>query len=262
VGVFPNSLNTEIVRVTSVNTGTDTLTIARGQEGSTAITIVSGNVVAITVTAKSLTDIEGAVNTVGNGLPANVNNLNPTQVGISNSANASEPAAALGCGNTASGNSCTAVGVESESIGDYSLTVGFENEATLAFGMAVGNNNSATGLNAMAVGSNNYPSASHAVSIGANLLTTTASTVEIGVSNTNKLQVSAAGVNFVTSGSGAFTVNGSPISGVQLASTTSPTPPANPTNTSAPAIFYQDSATPTLYMWSITGQQWVGIITA
>ena len=115
VGVFPNYLNTEVIRVTAVNTGTDTLTIVRTQEGSNARTVVSGDVISMTVTAKNLTDIEGAVNAIA--------------------------------------------------------------------------------------------------------------------------------------GAG------------QTISTTSATPPANPTNTAVPAVYYQDGSVPTLYVWSITNQQWVGLIT-
>jgi hypothetical protein len=52
----PLSSNAEIVRVTAVST--DTLTIARAQESTTARTIVAGDQIAATVTAKTLTDIE------------------------------------------------------------------------------------------------------------------------------------------------------------------------------------------------------------
>src|ERR1017187_1346896 len=64
VGVFPNSLNTEVVRVTTVNTGTDTLTIVRNQEGSNNRSIVNGDLLSITVTSKCLTDIETALNSL------------------------------------------------------------------------------------------------------------------------------------------------------------------------------------------------------
>jgi hypothetical protein len=54
--------NPEYVRVTAI--ATDTLTITRAQEGSAARTIVIGDTIALTVTAKTLTDIEAAVNTI------------------------------------------------------------------------------------------------------------------------------------------------------------------------------------------------------
>lgn len=55
-GATPDPTNAEIVRVTAVST--DTFTIIRGQEQSTARSIVLGDQIALTVTAKTLTDVE------------------------------------------------------------------------------------------------------------------------------------------------------------------------------------------------------------
>lgn len=55
-GSNPTAANAEIVRVTSVST--DTLTIVRAQEGTTARTVVVGDQIAATITAKTLTDAE------------------------------------------------------------------------------------------------------------------------------------------------------------------------------------------------------------
>jgi hypothetical protein len=52
----PTSTNAEVVRVTAI--AADTLTIVRAQEGSSARTVVVGDQIAATVTAKTLTDIE------------------------------------------------------------------------------------------------------------------------------------------------------------------------------------------------------------
>jgi hypothetical protein len=60
--IFPTHLNTEIVRVTNVST--DTLTIVRAQENSTTRSITAGDIIAMTVTAKVLTDIETELDTV------------------------------------------------------------------------------------------------------------------------------------------------------------------------------------------------------
>ena len=57
VSVQPLASNAEIVQVTLI--ATDTLTIVRQQEGTSARTIVVGDQVAATITAKSLTDMEG-----------------------------------------------------------------------------------------------------------------------------------------------------------------------------------------------------------
>lgn len=67
-GVQPLVANAEVVRVTAI--ATDTLTIVRAQEGSTARTIVVGDQFANSVTKKSFTDLESAVNAI-----ANPNNL-------------------------------------------------------------------------------------------------------------------------------------------------------------------------------------------
>src|SRR3972149_387067 len=55
-GVQPLTTNAEIVRVTAIST--DTFTITRAQESSTARSIVVGDQIAATITAKTLTDAE------------------------------------------------------------------------------------------------------------------------------------------------------------------------------------------------------------
>lgn len=55
-GAQPSSTNAEIVRVTNIST--DTLTITRTQESTSARTIIVGDQIAATLTAKTFTDIE------------------------------------------------------------------------------------------------------------------------------------------------------------------------------------------------------------
>lgn len=64
-GAIPTKANAEIARVTARST--DTFTLARAQEGSSARSIVAGDQIALTITSKLLTDIETAVG--GGGLP-------------------------------------------------------------------------------------------------------------------------------------------------------------------------------------------------
>jgi len=59
-GENPTSANAEIVRVTNI--ATDTFTITRTQESTSARTIVVGDNIAANITAKTLTDIEDAAN--------------------------------------------------------------------------------------------------------------------------------------------------------------------------------------------------------
>lgn len=61
-GSIATVANAEIVRVTGI--AGDTLTIAREQEGSIARTIVVGDQIANTITAKLLTDIENSIGVV------------------------------------------------------------------------------------------------------------------------------------------------------------------------------------------------------
>ncbi len=58
-GVQPTTANAEIVRVTNITS--DTLTITRAQESSSARSIIIGDQIAATVTVKTLTDVESAV---------------------------------------------------------------------------------------------------------------------------------------------------------------------------------------------------------
>lgn len=55
-GAVPDPTNAEIVRVTAVST--DTLTITRAQESTTARTVVVGDLIAATATVKTFTDLE------------------------------------------------------------------------------------------------------------------------------------------------------------------------------------------------------------
>lgn len=57
-GTQPTAANAEVVRVTNI--ATDTLTITRTQESSSARTVVVGDQIAATITAKTLTDAEAA----------------------------------------------------------------------------------------------------------------------------------------------------------------------------------------------------------
>lgn len=71
--VQPLKSNAEIIRVTAV-TG-DTLTIIRAQEGSSARTIISGDQIANTITAKDFTDIENTIPSTTDDLPEGSTNL-------------------------------------------------------------------------------------------------------------------------------------------------------------------------------------------
>lgn len=72
-GATASQANAEIVRVTGI--ATDTLTIVRGQEATTAQSIAVGYQIALAGTAKAFTDIEGALNaTLGGSLSGTLPN--------------------------------------------------------------------------------------------------------------------------------------------------------------------------------------------
>lgn len=56
----PTTANAEIVRVTNIST--DTFTITRTQESTSARTVIIGDQISATITAKTLTDVEGVAN--------------------------------------------------------------------------------------------------------------------------------------------------------------------------------------------------------
>jgi hypothetical protein len=56
----PTPINAELVRVTAI--AGDTFTLTRAQEGTTARTVVAGDLLAATITAKTITDLESGTN--------------------------------------------------------------------------------------------------------------------------------------------------------------------------------------------------------
>lgn len=70
-GATPTTANAEIVRVTAVST--DTLTITRAQESTSARTVIVGDQIVAGITAKTLTDVEGVFSGFyGDGSDGNV----------------------------------------------------------------------------------------------------------------------------------------------------------------------------------------------
>lgn len=63
-GASSTAANAEIVRVTGIST--DTLTIVRAQEGSSARSVVVGDQIAASITSKVVTDIENTVQSIDN----------------------------------------------------------------------------------------------------------------------------------------------------------------------------------------------------
>lgn len=79
-GQFPLTTNAEIVRVTNIST--DTLTITRTQESTSARTVIVGDQIAATITALSLTDIEGQRAGTGSAITGGAITVNTAGVSI------------------------------------------------------------------------------------------------------------------------------------------------------------------------------------
>lgn len=62
----PLKSNSEIVRITAINTGTRVITFTRTQESTTARTVVVGDQISATITNKTLTDIENTISPLTN----------------------------------------------------------------------------------------------------------------------------------------------------------------------------------------------------
>lgn len=129
---------------------------------------------------------------------------------------------AIGKSSTASGNYSTAIGFQSKSIGDkstssgyystasgkHSTCVGYASTASGDYSSALGGSNNALGKFSTASGYFCTASADYSSAFGLSVINVTTNSIEIGQSNTDKLRISSSGVNFITSGSGGFSVNG------------------------------------------------------
>lgn len=73
--IFPTSypfdltIDNEIVQVTNNNTGTNTLTVIRAQQGTSAASHSNGVAISLRITAKSIADLNGAVNALEDSPP-------------------------------------------------------------------------------------------------------------------------------------------------------------------------------------------------
>lgn len=142
---------------------------------------------------------------------------------------------ALGTGNTVAGTTGIGIGISNTSSGIYSLTMGRSNTAICNPSIALGIGNSAcntastasgykntasgyesnafgfcnlaSGCFSTAVGWLNTTSCCNAHAFGRCISNATAASAEIGPLNTEKLRISAAGANLITS-SGTFMING------------------------------------------------------
>src|SRR5581483_2239169 len=122
---------------------------------------------------------------------------------------------AFGYRNVAGGYSSSAFGACNVACGDVSQAFGTANviqecaSGSSAFGFL--NSVSAYNYDSTAVGFNNTVSSCYSSAFGSHIINSINHSVEIGPDNSNKLQISPDGVNFVTSGAGGFCVNGTPV---------------------------------------------------
>jgi hypothetical protein len=74
---FTISINDEILEVSNNNTGTNTLTVSRGEEGTSAAAAEDGDGVAMLITARWFSDLHTAVNAVEAAPPAHKDSHDP-----------------------------------------------------------------------------------------------------------------------------------------------------------------------------------------
>ncbi len=134
-GVQPTSANSEIARCTARLT--DTLTLTRAQEGTTARTVVVGDQVALTVTAKTLTDIEA-------GLPRfNIESYGAIadsfyQDGVSTAASATFTSATAAFTAADTGKTIVILQAGSNAAQDHHTTITYVNATTVTLAQTAG----------------------------------------------------------------------------------------------------------------------------
>lgn len=129
VGTFPITTNAEIIRVTSKGAG-DNWTIVRAQEGTAARTILVGDQIANTITAKVITDIETSALTNLN-ISAGTTSNNLSALTFSNSGNVS-----FGL----NGSTVTATATVASTQGSMNVSAGTTSSLASAFTFSNSNN--------------------------------------------------------------------------------------------------------------------------
>jgi len=225
--------NYEIIKVTTKTT--DTFTIERAQEGTTALDWAAGSTVSQRLTAgafQALLDLEGtklgALRSVAAGIGSTATGNNSVSIG-KNAAATKVESVALGYGCTSSynravaigrnctssyehtvsiGNQCassayysTAMGYSCNASGDYSVAVGYKAATTGRNGTAVGQSAQASGSKSVAIGTGTQASSSSSIAIGASAKSSSGSTVAIGSLS------KAIGTSSVVLGARAYTAN-------------------------------------------------------
>jgi hypothetical protein len=207
-GVFPNSINSEIVRVTSRTN--DNLTVTRQQESSGNRNIIIGDVIALVVTAKTLTDIESKLVTLESADQA----INATQLTAGTLPSARLPALNGDITSVAGSATTTLATVNGSSVGTfgsnyqipvfqvnakglithvsntelvatylYPLNIGLDNSVSGDEAVAMGYANNSTGGNSLTVGWGNVASDDYASALGVSNIASGNHSTAVGQSN-------------------------------------------------------------------------------
>lgn len=205
-----------------------TLNTTGNARGMTALDIQSDRSAATQVAGAEGSVTLGLLNTATGGGGYSPGSI---AIGYNNTANGYHCSLAVGALNAATGdgndpavvafgygnnvdNTGTAVGRHNTAQGIAAVSLGSLNTANGYFrSTAIGSSNQSTSDYSITVGRNNQASASGSIAIGSHVNNSVANSLQIGPSNTEKLSISSAGVNFITGGAGTFSVNGTPVGG-------------------------------------------------
>lgn len=167
----------EIVKVTS--RATDTLTIERAQEGTSAALFPVGSVAAGRVTAGTLDTLNNklTVDNGGDAIGTNSISVQPNRVNTSSTATGNT-SVAVGYDSTSAGTSSVAMGHSSEATGSHSIAIGSISASTSSYSVAVGSSSAASGLYSLAVGYQASAPDNSSVAIGK---TATSSTTGVAI---------------------------------------------------------------------------------
>lgn len=182
----------EIVKVTARST--NTLTVVRAQEGTTAVAwTATATTISVRITAASLSQFaQGALNS-GNAKGAGAidyqtgrsaatqvaSGANSIAIGVNNTASGST-AIAIGIGTTVAGANSIGVGNTATCAGSDSVAIGETTTAAGNTGTAMGYAASAGGTNSTAIGRGSSASTSQCTSIGYNAATSAADATAVG----------------------------------------------------------------------------------
>lgn len=165
LATIDDGINIEVVQITDVTS--NTLTVVRGQDGTSGTAFGNGVDIASRLTAGSL-DRFVQSDPDGNARGLNSVNIQPSRAVATEVASGAD-AIAIGKNTTASGSDSTAIGVDAEATTQNCVALGDSASVTVGNGgVAIGNGAATTDTNAIAIGNAASSSEAQGIAIGDN----------------------------------------------------------------------------------------------